>query len=177
MHNFFFMLYLLVYLSEKLWGYQTMCNPHHNYMHITGYPVRHGDLQCTEELTFCISRQICLFCTETVILVFKMFTDHFLLPFWLNICQLKIYLFTEEKLCVQSYQGAGHKNVSVICWRIYTEWKGSHSYQAENNAVRFWLTTRLLVHNWVKSFLKYQNYPKIYNKTKWDNYVKFGEFM
>ena len=42
--------------SEKLWGFQTMCNPRYNYMHITGYPVRHGDylhflwgkhLQCT----------------------------------------------------------------------------------------------------------------------------------
>ena len=38
-----FMQYLLVYLSEKLWGFQAMCNPHHNYMHITGYPVQHGD--------------------------------------------------------------------------------------------------------------------------------------
>ena len=40
---FFFIQYLLVYISEKLWGFQTMCNPHPNYMHITGYPVRHGD--------------------------------------------------------------------------------------------------------------------------------------
>ena len=54
---FFFIQYLLVYISEKLWGFQTMCNPHPNYMHITGYPVRHGDslhflwgkhLQCTQ---------------------------------------------------------------------------------------------------------------------------------
>ena len=140
------------------------------------YTHKKTEILVTGKLTFCISRQICLFCTETVILVFRMFTDNFLLQFfWLDVCQLKIYLFTEEKLCVQNYQG--HKNVSVICWRIYTEWKGSHSYQAENNAVRFWLTTRLLVHNWVKSFLKYQTYPKIYNKTNWDNCGMFGEFM
>ena len=46
-----------MYISEKLWGFQTMCNPHPNYMHITGYPVRHGSalhflwgkhLQCRE---------------------------------------------------------------------------------------------------------------------------------
>ena len=40
---FFSMQYLLVYLKFSLWGFQTMCNPHHNYMHITGYPVWHGD--------------------------------------------------------------------------------------------------------------------------------------
>ena len=40
---FFFIQYLLGYISEKLWGFQTMCNPHPNYMHITGYPVQHGD--------------------------------------------------------------------------------------------------------------------------------------
>ena len=28
----FFIQYLLVYISEKLWGFQTMCNPHPNYM-------------------------------------------------------------------------------------------------------------------------------------------------
>ncbi len=55
---FFFIQYLLVYISDKLWGFQTMCNPHPhpNYIHITGYPVQHGDslhflwgkhLQCT----------------------------------------------------------------------------------------------------------------------------------
>ena len=26
-----------------IWGFQTMCNPHHNYVHITGYLVQHGD--------------------------------------------------------------------------------------------------------------------------------------
>ena len=39
----FFIQYLLVYISEKFSGFHTMCNPHPNYMHITGYPVQHGD--------------------------------------------------------------------------------------------------------------------------------------
>ena len=30
--------------SEKLWGFQATCNPHDNYVHVTGYPVLHGDL-------------------------------------------------------------------------------------------------------------------------------------
>ena len=30
--------------SEKLWGFQATCNPCQNYVHVTGYPVLHGDL-------------------------------------------------------------------------------------------------------------------------------------
>ena len=30
--------------SEKLWVLQATCNPCHNYVHVTGYPLLHGDL-------------------------------------------------------------------------------------------------------------------------------------
>ena len=29
--------------SEKLWVFQATCNPCHNYVHVAGYPVWHGD--------------------------------------------------------------------------------------------------------------------------------------
>ena len=41
---------------EKLWGFQTMCNPRHNYVHITGYP-RHtfyGENICSTLYCICI---------------------------------------------------------------------------------------------------------------------------
>ena len=43
MHIFLGNIYMYTW-SEKLWGFQATCNPHDNYVHVTGYPVLHGDL-------------------------------------------------------------------------------------------------------------------------------------
>ena len=58
------------------------------------------NISVTEKLTFCISRQICLFCAETVISVFRMFTHQFLLQCFDYTYVNWRFIFTEEKLCV-----------------------------------------------------------------------------
>ena len=55
---YLFFSYLLVYISQKLCGFQTMRNPHRNYTYITGYPVQHGN-----SLHFLWGRHLhCIFC-------------------------------------------------------------------------------------------------------------------